>query len=33
MKLCVKELLKKGVSSKELLNIPIAVSLLLEKEY
>ena len=33
MKLCVKESLKKGASSKELLNIPISISLLYEKEY
>jgi hypothetical protein len=31
MKLCLQE--KKGLSSKELLNIPISVSLLYEKEY
>jgi hypothetical protein len=31
MKLCLQE--KKGISSKELLNIPISVSLLYEKEY
>lgn len=31
MKLCLQE--KKGASSKELLNIPISVSLLHEKEY
>lgn len=31
MKLCLQE--KKGVSAKELLNIPISVSILYEKEY
>jgi hypothetical protein len=31
MKLCLQE--KKGTSPKELLNIPISVSLLYEKEY
>ena len=31
MKLCLQE--KKGVLSKELLNIPISISLLYEKEY
>lgn len=33
MKPCLKEALKKGISSNELLNIPISISLLYEKEY
>lgn len=33
MKLCLKESVKKGISSKELLNIPISISLLHQKEY
>jgi hypothetical protein len=33
MKPSFKESLKKGISSKELLNIPISLSLLHQKEY